>query len=309
MLERLETVVIGTSLNEVSDEVVRAGIEVAHAAGARVYLVHAFQPQLSFGGDPFVSERLVEEAIDAERRLVQKRLREQMTRLEIGPEELAGVRLELGPPHRVLIDAAEAVHADLIVVGAAESPRIAKLFGSTADRVLRKSTRPVLMIRGGLPLPPERVLMPVDLSPLSAVAFRRGMALLHLIAPERPPRVEAMFVLEGNPAGGASKAQEELERFVRRNLRGGWTADARVLEGDAEEEIRIRAAAWEADLIVLGTHGRGGFERLLLGSVASDVIRRGAASVLVIPPDTTAREKTPDLAAEMAPTLPALALA
>lgn len=303
MLERVETVVIGTSLNEVSDEVVRAGIEVARAAGARVVLVHAFQPQLSFGGDPFVSEKLVEEAITGERRLVQNRLREQMARLEIEPGTLAGIRLEFGPPHRVLIEAAEAVHADLIVVGAAESPRIAKLFGSTADRVLRKSTRPVLMIRCGLPLPPERVLMPVDLSPLSAATFRRGLALLKAMAPDRSPRLEALFVLEGNPPGGAPRAREELERFVRANLRDGWTADARVLEGDAEEEIRIRAAAWEADLVVLGTHGRGGFERLLLGSVALDVIRRGPSSVLVIPPDTAVREKTPALMAEPAPAL------
>src|SRR3954470_4293986 len=44
MFEAIETVVIGTSLTELSDDVVRAGLEVARAAGARVCLVHAFQP-------------------------------------------------------------------------------------------------------------------------------------------------------------------------------------------------------------------------------------------------------------------------
>jgi nucleotide-binding universal stress UspA family protein len=52
-----------------------------------------------------------------------------------------------------------------------------------------------------------------------------------------------------------------------------------------EEEILKRTGDWEADLIILGTHGRGGFERFLLGSVAADVVRHGTASVLVIPPE------------------------
>ncbi|PYQ68253.1 MAG: universal stress protein, partial [Acidobacteria bacterium] len=75
----------------------------------------------------------------------------------------------------MVIEAAEEMNAGLIVVGSTESPQLSKLFGSTADRVIRKATRPVLMVRGRLQSPLRRVLMPVDLSPLSAVAFRRGL--------------------------------------------------------------------------------------------------------------------------------------
>jgi nucleotide-binding universal stress UspA family protein len=79
---------------------------------------------------------------------------------------------------------------------------------------------------------------------------------------------------------------EELETFVNRNAAwSGRRPGARLLHGEVEKEIRERAGEWEADLVVLGTHGRGGFERFLLGSVAADVVRLGAASVLVIPPE------------------------
>ena len=195
-----------------------------------------------------------------------------------------------------MIEAAEEMNAGLIVVGSTESPQLSKLFGSTADRVIRKATRPVLMVRGRLQSPLRRVLMPVDLSPLSAVAFRRGLEILGQIARGPETELEAVFVISPQdrelfaakdlaPASEAA-AMEELETFVNRNAAwSGRRPEARLLYGEVEQEIRERAGEWQADLVVLGTHGRGGFERFLLGSVAADVVRRGEASVLVIPPE------------------------
>jgi len=140
------------------------------------------------------------------------------------------------------------------------------------------------------------VLMPVDLSPLSAVAFRRGLEILGQIARGPETDFEAVFVISPQdrelfaakdlaPASEAA-ALEELETFVSRNAAwSGRRPGARLLYGEVEKEIRERAGEWQADLVVLGTHGRGGFERFLLGSVAADVVRRGVASVLVIPPE------------------------
>ena len=50
------------------------------------------------------------------------------------------------------------------------------------------------------------------------------------------------------------------------------------------EEILAELAERPADLLVLGTHGLGGFDRLVIGSVAADVVREAPASVLVVPP-------------------------
>jgi nucleotide-binding universal stress UspA family protein len=306
--QQLQTVVIGTSLTEASDEVVRAGRDVARAAGARIVLVHAFQAPSAFatygGGAPYVPDVLMEEAIRAERELVERRLADQIGRLGVRSEELASRRVEYGPPHRVISEAAEAVAADLIVVGSTESAGLAKLFGATADRVVRKATRPVLVVRGRLGLPLERVLLPVDLSPLSAESFRRGLAILDQIAPDPAVQVEALYVMTGYDRGvftaegggdlSEPEAIRELQRFVTDNtFRGRHPVATRIAHGEVEESIRIRSDAWGADLVVLGTHGRGGFERFLLGSVASGVVRRGPTSVLVIPPAAELEEVRP----------------
>jgi len=297
MFEAIETVVIGTSLTELSDDVVRAGLEVARAAGARVCLVHAFQPQWAYSAGPYLTETFIQETLQVEKDLAERRLAEQASRLGIREDEIVGRVIAYGPPHRIVIEAAEEVGAGLIVVGSTESPQLAKLFGSTADRVIRKATRPVLMVRGRLRIPVRRVLMPVDLSPLSAVAFRRGLEVLRRIVADSEAQLEVTFVIEpldrellagrDLPPASEAAALEELDTFVYRNAAwSGRELTTRLLYGEAEKEIRERAGDWHADLVVLGTHGRGGFERFLLGSVAADVVRRGPTSVLVIPPET-----------------------
>ncbi|HSN85152.1 MAG TPA: universal stress protein [Thermoanaerobaculia bacterium] len=303
MSRKIKTILIGTSLNPPSDDVVKAGLGIARATGARICLVHAFLPQVIYsgGGAPFVTPVLADEVAKSERMLLTRRLDEQVKRLGIRPEELAGTVIEYGPPHRSLIDTAQKVGADLIVVGATESPRMAKLFGSTAERVVRKATRPVLTVRGTRAMPPKRVLLPVDLSPLSADAFRQGLRVLDQILPARDAALEAFFVMteydrqglapEAAPELSDANAGRELSRFVETNAKNtGWTVATKVSMGYADEEILARMEEWAPDLIVLGTHGRGGFERFLLGSVASSVVRNAGTSVLVIPPEAALEE-------------------
>ncbi|HKV06798.1 MAG TPA: universal stress protein [Thermoanaerobaculia bacterium] len=287
MSRKIETILIGTSLNPPSDDVVKAGLRLARAAGARVYLVHAFLPQIAYGGGaPFINEVLADEVIKSERMLLARRMDEQVKRLGLGPEDLAGTLLEYGPSHRALIETADKVGADLILVGATESPRMSKLFGATAERVVRKATRPVLLVRGELPVPPRRILLPVDLSPLSAEAFRCGLHLLERFVPDGNAALEAFFVMPSD-----AEATPGLARFVEANAATTtWKIGTKTARGYADEEILLRTEEWDPDLVVLGTHGRGGFERFLLGSVAASVVRNGRTSVLVIPPDAALKE-------------------
>ncbi|MFP5285894.1 MAG: universal stress protein, partial [Thermoanaerobaculia bacterium] len=146
MDSRIETVLIGTSLGEESDQVVRSGLSVARAAGARAFLVHAAQlePLLAgYDAGAFLEREQIAECYEE--------LHRQIERLGLGKPELAGSKVQAGAPHRVLTNTAKEIAADLIVVGATGSgPFAAELLGSTADRVLRKSPCPVLVVRGEL---------------------------------------------------------------------------------------------------------------------------------------------------------------
>lgn len=300
MLQKIETVLIGTSLTEASDEVVRTGLKVARAAGARIVLVHAYSPRVAYGGAPFVPEVALDQVLEDERKALRRDMESQAERLGVRVEELASTILGAGPAHQMVIETADKVKAELIVVGASEVPRMAKLFGSTADRVVRRATCPVLVVRRGLSMPPARVLLPVDLSILSAEAFHEGLDILGLLAREHGPaatlpEVEAMYVVteldrrlfapEEAPERAEQYAKEELGRFVDRHAAGSpFRIVPKVTAGYVEEEILARVHEWEPDLVVLGTHGRSGFERFLLGSVATRVIRGGGTNLLVVPP-------------------------
>jgi nucleotide-binding universal stress UspA family protein len=286
----IQTVLIGTSLDESSDAVVRVGVEVARAVGAQVHLVHAFTPPVGYGTE-WGLDFGIDEFLRTEEERLRAALAAQAERLGAGAWSL-----ESGVAHRVLSKVAERLEAGLVVVGASEG-RMARLLGSTADRVIRKSRRPVLMVRGEPPVPFARALAPVDLSPLSAEAFRRGLGLLAAVGGGEPPLVEALFVLtvlqrqvapQFTPEQIDRFAVEELERFVAANA--GEAAERvvrKVRTGNVREEILAEIEEWRPDLVFLGTHGIGGFDRLVIGSVAADVMREAPCSVLVIPPAET----------------------
>jgi nucleotide-binding universal stress UspA family protein len=284
--EKIETVVIGTALDEDSEGVVKAGVALARALGAKASLVHAFPPPLAFAG-PLAPEPGFDDYLQREQDQVRKGL-EELAR-GTGAEETI---LEVGAPHRVLHDLAERLGAGLLVVGATAGGAMARLLGSTADRLLRRATCPVLVVRGGLQIPPARVVASVDLSPLSAQAFRRGLGILRGLG--AASEVEALFVLsvlqrqvspQFTPEQVDRFAAEELDRFVQAHA-GGEAAGLRkkVRTGNVREEILAEVRETQADLVVLGTHGLGGFDRLAIGSVAADVVREAPCSVLVIPP-------------------------
>ncbi|HSG40877.1 MAG TPA: universal stress protein [Thermoanaerobaculia bacterium] len=298
----LQLVLVGTSLESESDQVVRAGLAVARAARARVYLVHGaeIQPPL-VGFEPGPNLALARELLAAR----EEKLRQQIERLDIGAAELAGKAVLSGAPHRLLTETAGKVGAGLIVVGATGSgPLSAELLGSTADRVLRKAACPVLVVRGELRVPPRRVLTPVDLSTLSGDAFRCGLHLLAQIATAGETDVRAVYALsfldtlQRRKQGKISSEElerysaEELRRFVLENRPSDlpFEVETAVLSGEARFELLDELKEHPVDLVVLGTHGRGGLDRLMLGSVASTIARKAPCSVLLISPEAALAE-------------------
>ena len=75
----------------------------------------------------------------------------------------------------------------------------------------------------------------------------------------------------------------EMKRFIDTESAPGVPMDATIREGDTASEILSQAIDMKADLLVMGTHGRSGFERLLLGSVTEKVLRKASCPVLTVP--------------------------
>lgn len=138
----------------------------------------------------------------------------------------------------------------------------------------------------------ERILCQVDLSELSQRAFLNAAALARWY----DARIKALYVVPqvlphpliapAYPTWVAlnPEAREQLLGELRRFVESAAErTETDIREGEVVDEILVEADSLPADLVVMGTHGRGGFERWVLGSVTEKVLRKAACPVMTIP--------------------------
>ncbi len=189
---------------------------------------------------------------------------------------------------------AEALDAALLVLGARGAGFMRRLvLGTTSERLLRRSTRPLLVVRQMPHEPYRRVLVALDFSPWSApaIALARRMApharLLLFSAYQVPFEEKLHFA--GVDAATIDRYQQQarVDATQRVHALAGacglrstdW--EPCIVEGDASQRIVEFEQEKDCDLVVLGKHGRSASEELLLGSVSKHVLAEGSADVLV----------------------------
>jgi nucleotide-binding universal stress UspA family protein len=189
-----------------------------------------------------------------------------------------------------------AEQVDLLVIGARGMNPIRDLiFGSTAERLLGKCMQPALVVKRAPQTPYRRVLVPVDFSPYSASALRAAMR----IAPQSQIYVCHAFDV---PFEGtlwiAEASNKKIENYRVQARQQALTAIRNVIEhaggangfhvssvverGDASRVILDKEAEYDADLIVIGKHGRSALEEFFLGSVTRHILSNSQCDVLVV---------------------------
>jgi len=141
----------------------------------------------------------------------------------------------------------------------------------------------------------RRVLHPTDFSRASTPAFKRAvemakgnraeLLLVHVMVPAVPLMGDGYVspkVYEDLEAAARSAAQKQLRKLVEKAKQAGARVKGLLLEGVAHERIAQAARSRKADLVVIGTHGRTGFAKLFLGSVASRVLAVSPCPVLTV---------------------------
>lgn len=183
------------------------------------------------------------------------------------------------------------------------------LFGSTADRVSRNSAVPTLLVRTGgeasVPVP-VRIVVPLDGSELAeralpiAVGLARAMSLpLHLARAVDLDSVRATIHEQrtaeaGSSASPGAEHTYEEAAAITEDRASAYLADtAARLEGDVAEVttallhgtpvFALLETMQPDDLVVMTSHGRHGFQRWMLGSVAEKLVRESRAPVLLVP--------------------------
>ena len=141
----------------------------------------------------------------------------------------------------------------------------------------------------------RRILCPVDFSEFSASVlayaaafaklFGSEVTVLHVFATAVPPASSATYPAWLLEVPEARKSiTDELHLLLAPLAATGVTLRTQLAEGSTSAEIVRHAAGHDVGLVVMGTHGRSGFDRLTLGSVAEKVLRKAPCPVLTIPP-------------------------
>ena len=136
----------------------------------------------------------------------------------------------------------------------------------------------------------ERILLPTDFSGFSSQALRHALALVRKFN----ARLKVVHVIQGfypvgdamlaaaPPVQGRKMAESDTHAFMAGARDAGIDYDLEIREGNPWREIQAAAAEMPADLVVMGTHGRGGPERFLLGSVAEKLSHRLPCPVMTV---------------------------
>lgn len=247
-------------------------IGIADRTGAEIDLVHVHIPEpddlVAF--TPYQYQHATQHYRDWDHRAEVReaeQLEERAARLAAETGLRITSRVLAGHVPEALEDEAGRFHADLIVMSTHARTGVDRIRqGSVSDVVVRRAAMPVLLVHpheGESSPPPSRgyrrILISIDGSAFSEQVLDPAMAFARVNGAE----MRLVHVLA--PGGRHGSMQPRLEE--RAELRLETIAAERVAEG-----IREVAAHWEADVIAMATHGRGGLTRLLMGSTASEVI-------------------------------------
>jgi nucleotide-binding universal stress UspA family protein len=272
---------------------------IAWPAGTEILMTEAIETGPALFGGPWPAVAMIQsDRIEAEiRDQAQRTVHEAKVRLTRPGLKVEAVVLR-GRPATAIVDRARRMRADLIVVGSRGHGTIeSMLLGSVSAEVIDHASAPVLVARGRRI---ERVVLGWDGSscatraadlvltwPIFAGSALRVVSVADIEIPwwsgfpeAGSPEVMPIYV---DAANASRKQHDELAREMTAQLQtAGRAAEADRREGDAATEILAAASASKADLIVMGTHGRTGIARLVLGSVARNVLQHATCSVLIV---------------------------
>jgi len=230
-----------------------------------------------------------------ERSRAESHLREVAARLQ-GEGVRARWLLAEGTPAEAILEAAIRESCTLVAIATHGRSGVARwILGSVAERIVRASGVPVLLVRSfreGAELPAEHelgvrtILVPTDGSRASEAAFSPAIECARFFDAEvvvlqvrGDPTLAAAWAV---PYGQFPVPPDVAEDWARRFRAGGIRARAEFSSGDAASRIVDRAKELGVDLIAMATHGYSGVSRWFMGSVTERVLRAAEMPLLVV---------------------------
>lgn len=297
-----------------AESAIPVAARIAHAYSASITLLRIAETPVEYGPYLAPPASYAKEAVEADI----ARLKEYLEQAAQA-EALAGIDVEVkalfGAVAPTIIAAAQAYHSDVIVMCSHGYTGFKRwMLGSVADKVARHAPVPILILREGAPLPatevkqPVRALVALDGSSLSEAAFEPVAYLVAGLAytTSHQGELRLLRVIDlpvGSYTGksqthitGLSRdeailtAQEYLKSLMARLDEGGLAnlditvKTAVESDPDVAEAIIKQAESGAVDLIAMATHGRGGMQHFVTGSITERVLHHSKLPLFIVRP-------------------------
>ena len=282
-----EPIVVGVDGSPESAAAAAVGWMLAQAMGVDCRLVHATRAVRS--AEPLAGAGVSLDALELAM-LARARMEVLETLGDIVPAPVTqALIVRPGRTGAVLSEVIADTGAQMLVLGGKHHSTLGRwLGGSTVQHVVRRLNVPLLVTTGEL-RPRPRVMVAVDISYAAkptiegAISFAQLLGgPLHALHVIEPSITVPEVLLRSEPLDYEAWSRERIERDL-------WSLlpvpdhHKVIRRGEARATITEEAAAWRADVIVVGSHGKGWIDRLLIGSVTEELLNDLPCAVLVIP--------------------------
>lgn len=278
-------VLLATDLGPRCDRALDRAVALANRWGAELVAVHALEE----GDVPAVAAT---EDLPSWRRGPQplELARSCLARDLEGIDRPVSTVVEVGEASAVILDVAQRLGCDLIVIAVARDEPLGRFFiGSTVDRVLRSAQVPVLVVRQRPRHPYGSIVVGVDLSAESRAALCATTTLFpgvgYRVLHAYDPPLGGMLTdpTDYRDAYGKMVTHDVVAFLQQAGANGPDLLDVLVERGDAAPLIQQSVTHFNADLVVLGTQGKSPLLELLVGSTAKSVLDGLSCDALVVP--------------------------
>jgi nucleotide-binding universal stress UspA family protein len=289
----MRNVLLATDLSARGDRALGRAVAIATEHQAHLTVVHAFEEfnesNLMYDAHLTPSWRAPPDAVA----IAKLRIREGLE-AELGAAvEQATVVIAEGEPADVIERVLASQSVDLVVTGIAREGLFARrpvVLGRTVERLLRRVAVPILIVRNRPRAPYRHILVTTDFSEPSAYALQVAMSVfpdqpLHLLHAFEVPYASALSDVPRHVESFRQNHETELQGFLASLV---LPADARqrlvtlIEPGHPAQLVRDYVRDRGADLVVLGTHGRGAVLEALLGSTAKSILSSLPCDALVV---------------------------
>lgn len=278
-MKLIKNILVALDFRDSTENVVANAKLFAQKFNAKVTLVHV------------LPERIENEKVDAlVRQAAEKELHQYQQQFEDLSITTADPVITYGNYSQGIISTSDQVNANLIIIGAGEKPKGDHVqLGTTASRVMAKSEHPVFVVKSEQNLADiKQILCPVDFSEESSNALHNAVAVARLFDAELKvmsvytPFEQTITRIAPEEVNRQREQDQalELKRFLRHQNLENIKYSQEIMGGKPEEEILKAIDKYPIDLLFMGTTGKSGISKILLGSVAEKVTREVRCSFI-----------------------------